>query len=63
MVEDRQGNGFTSFIPPCLSRKKKMEIEDLKDQLELMKKSIQKALGHASRIEQLLNAEEDLKDD
>ncbi len=37
--------------------------EELKDQLELMKRAIQKALGHASRIEQVLNAEEDLKDE
>ena len=28
--------------------------EDIKDQLELAKKSLQKALGHISRIEQLM---------
>lgn len=33
-----------------------INLEDVDDQLELAKKSMQKALGHLSRIEQLLNA-------
>ena len=34
----------------------KMIEEDIKDQIELAKKSIQKALGHMARIEQLTKA-------
>lgn len=33
--------------------------DEIKDQIELCKRAIQKALGHMSRIEQLLNAKEE----
>ena len=39
-----------------------MYREDIKDQIELAKKSIQKALGHISRLELLYNNMVDLKD-
>ena len=35
-----------------------MSAQEIKDQIELCKKSLQKALGHMSRIEQLFKSKD-----